>query len=120
MTGGGVQLPDAPLGGGVLGSSVGNVREVNNRAECTFVGPGEQVYAIQYRKLRFGWFSSRKIEKSKLERDNRWKIFWSPDIRGGTDEDDGEDDVVEVDLTDELDLEFNDVYVDEDGMELMF
>lgn len=125
-TGGGVQL--AGLAGGlapalVIGARVNSVREVNNHNEHAFSGSGEQIYAIQYRKLKFSWFSSRKIEKSFLEHNNRWKVFWEPGIRGGEDDDDDEeeDDVLEVDFTDELDLGLDEVYISEDGTEeLMF
>jgi hypothetical protein len=35
-----------------------------------FVAPGEQVIAIQYRKLKFKWFSSRTLESAYPEKGN--------------------------------------------------
>lgn len=127
-TGGGVQISGSLLFGGTTPEPVGNalvsrvssMREVKKDSQSTFVATGEQIYAIQYRKLKFGWFSSRAIDKSFLEHDNRWKII-SAELRGDDSEDEEEDDVVEVDLTDELGLEYNETYVSEDGtVELRF
>lgn len=126
-TGGGAEISGLPAGvalapvGGILNARVHTVREVDSRFECKFDTTGEQIYAIQYRKLKFKWHSSRELDNASLERNNRWKILWSPDMRGSTGEDldDGEDDVLEVDLTDELDFEFNEKYVSEDGTEIL-
>lgn len=122
-TGGGVQLSILPSGAvpepaqNVLAARVNSAREVNNHRECTFSGSGEHIYAIQYRKLRFSWYSSRDIKKSFLEPNNRWKIFWEPGTRGAESEDEEEDDVLEVDFTDDFELGFDEVYVSEDGIE---
>lgn len=122
-TGGGIQLSAAAGGAvpdlvqNVLGARVNSLREVNNQRECAFSGSGEQIYAVQYRKLRFSWYSSRDIKKSFLEPNNRWKVFWDPGARGEENEDDGEDDVLEVDFEDEFDLGLDEVYVSEDGIE---
>ncbi|KAL0631811.1 hypothetical protein Q9L58_009321 [Maublancomyces gigas] len=123
LIGGGFQTPD--LAGGavarpvqdMISARVNSAREVTNHHECTFSGSGEQIYAIQYRKLKFSWFSSRNIEKSCLERDNRWKVFWDPGIRGEESDEEEEDDLLEVDFTDDFDLGFDEVYVSEDGIE---
>ncbi|KAH0604954.1 uncharacterized protein H6S33_004936 [Morchella sextelata] len=40
----------------------------------TFEAPGEQVYAVQFRKVVFRWFSSRKIEKGMLK-ENQWRVY---------------------------------------------
>jgi len=79
----------------------------------TFDVHGEQVYAVQYRKVVFKWYSSRSLDSASLEKSNRWKIQWG--VRGQ--EDDGEDDVLEANLTDELELDFEEQYVSEDGTE---
>lgn len=122
-TGGDIQL-SVGAGGAVpslvqntLGARVNSLREVNNQRECTFSGSGEQIYAVQYRKLRFSWYSSRDIKNSFLEPNNRWKVFWEAGARGEESEDEGEDDVLEVDFADEFDIGFDEVYVGEDGIE---
>jgi len=43
--------------------------------KMAFTAPGEQVFAVQYRKIRFAWFSSRYVDKAYLEEGNRWKIY---------------------------------------------
>lgn len=125
-TSGGVHLRGSSLVGGTtpsptamvnaLNSRVNSTRDVNNRSEKSFDAPGEQIYAIQYRKVEFKFFSSRSLEKASLERDNRWKTFWSDDVRGSLPTE-VEDDVLEADLTDELELEYDETYASEDGTE---
>lgn len=66
-----------------------------------FIATEEQVIAIQYRRLRFRWYSSRNIDRATLMENNRWQMCW--DMRGQ--EDEQTDDVVEVDLVEELELE---------------
>lgn len=66
-----------------------------------FVSPGEQICAVQYRKVRFRWFSARDLGSAGLERDgSRWRMNWN--IRGQEVE---MNDIVEADLQDELELE---------------
>jgi hypothetical protein len=59
----------------------------------SFTATGEQVYAIQYRKLRFKWYASHDLHDQPLG-PNKWNTYWT--FRGQT------DDVVEVDLEDDL------------------
>jgi hypothetical protein len=44
--------------------------------ETGFVAEGEQIYAIQYRKVKFDLFSSRDMGEAYLEEGNRWKVMW--------------------------------------------
>jgi hypothetical protein len=82
----------------------------------------ERVWAVQYRKVEFKWFSSKRIEKGALEKENRWKLCWTgmegirsykeeeeeeeeEDSGSREDEEDEDDeDVLEVDLADEDEL----------------
>lgn len=119
-TGGGAHLSDLTGGtvpGFVGGARINSVREVRNNHEHAFSGTGEQIYAIQYRKLKFSWFSSPTIEKSFLEPCNRWKVFWEPGNRGEESDEEEEDDVVEVEFTDEFDFGLDEVHFSEDGDE---
>lgn len=96
---GGVQASVGPPGTAVvdLSSTVGGGREVGKNYKRSFGSIGEQIYAVQYRKLKFKWFSSRSIQSSFLEPNNRWKIC--SEVRG--DEEDDEDDVVEVEISED-------------------
>lgn len=76
-----------------LTTAVDGERESESRFKRSFVTMGEQIYAVQYRKIRFRWFSSRSVGNSFLEPRNRWKVCF--DVRG-SEEDEGEGDVVEV------------------------
>lgn len=85
----------------------------SNSHERSFGAPGEQIYAVQYRKLRFNWFSSRHVDKAELERDNRWKV--SLGLRGGDNR--NVDDVLEAYLADGMEAKGGERVVSSDGME---
>ncbi|RPA98566.1 hypothetical protein L873DRAFT_1686870 [Choiromyces venosus 120613-1] len=80
------------------GAGFDTIRDASSKNYVTITTLGEQIYAVQYRKLEFKGFSSRTLDKLTLERGNRWKVFWG--LRGV--EDTGDDDVVEANLSDEL------------------
>jgi hypothetical protein len=87
--------------------------------DSTFVpvASDELIIAVQYRKVQFKWFSSRKIDSAFLEMGcNRWKVFL---ISARADLDDGEDDVVEADLQEDIgeeDVEEEgDIYINTGG-----
>lgn len=84
----------APLGG-IVDPSVGFQRQGLDGAHIRFVAPGEQVCAIEYRKLRHEWLSSKRIEKSRLSNVRQWSS-----MERARDEEDGEDDIIEVGLGD--------------------
>jgi hypothetical protein len=76
--------------------------------------PGEQICAVQYCKVRLNWFRSSDVQNSKLEKGNRWKLYWDGGDRGGGDGPDS----VEADLQDDLmldDDEFNECSLDDYG-----
>ena len=60
------------------------------------VAPGEQVSAVQDRKVKFKGFSSRDLDKAQLEKGSRWKMQRS--FRG---QEDGVNDIVEPWLSDD-------------------
>jgi len=81
-----------------------------------FVADGEQICAIQYRKVRFKWFSSRDLDAAMLEKKIRWKSDWN--VRG---QEPGINDVLEVDLHDELEIEGDrEVYTSETEGKFLF
>lgn len=58
----------------------------------SFVAPGEQVYAVQYRKVAFKWYSwSKKVESGMLT-DEMWRVY----AGRGEAEDTAEDDTMEA------------------------
>lgn len=74
---GGVVLPL----GDFLDVGAGLSRQKQNAEKISFVAPGEQIFAVQYRKIQFARFSGRDIDKASLELGNSWKIY--VEARGG-------------------------------------
>lgn len=69
-----------------------------------FDAPGDQVFAMHYRKVKFKWYSSKKVSNSFLETGSRWKPYWQ--WRGEDDEGEDEDeDILDASLADDSDLE---------------
>lgn len=66
-----------------------------------FTAPGDQIYAVQYRKLKFKWFS-RPESSSFLEKKSRWEF--SMEWRGDDDGEDGEE-ILEASLEDDSEQE---------------
>jgi hypothetical protein len=84
----------------ILDSGVKAERPKGNETLGTFLAEGEQVYAVQYRKVEFRWFSSGKVsEEATLREGAVWKSFWTRNV--GT-EDEGEVDSVEARIDDQL------------------
>lgn len=117
--GGGVSMQIGALTGGTtsvpvmdLTTTFDSTWQSGNKHQRVFDAPGEQIYAVQYRKVQFKWYSSRKIENGFLEQKNRWKLYWG--LRG---DDDGNEDVVEANLSDDMGLEWepDEVYTSADG-----
>lgn len=65
-----------------------------------FVAQGEQIIAVQYRKVRFRFLSSKSVGKATLAKETRWERYDRPRYL----QSDGED-IVEVELEDDLTLE---------------
>jgi hypothetical protein len=93
-------LPASKLLGNPIPASLGDAKvlvehRTEKHMETGFVAEGEQIYAIQYRKVKFGLFSSRNMDEAYLEEGNRWKVMWK--TMGAKEE---ENDVLEVTLVD--------------------
>jgi hypothetical protein len=58
------------------------------------VAAGEQVYAVQYRKIRFKWHSSRDLNPATLEKGSRWVVHGGV-VRGQV----GTNDVLEASVS---------------------
>jgi hypothetical protein len=64
--------------------------------------PGERIYAICFRKVRFDWFSSRVERTGKLEKDNCWIVT---SMRGSDGDSDGESeglDAIEINFEEDI------------------
>jgi len=99
-------------GGADLTGGIGVDVNAEQRQQSGFDIPGEQIYAVQYRKLKFKWYSSRSLKNGVLEKDNRWKLYW--DVRGDNEE---QDDVLELVFADELGEGKNESDGEESGYE---
>jgi hypothetical protein len=104
---------DDALANGILDAGLSGARHESHTHQRCFTAPGEQIYAVQYRKVDFKWFSSRSVDNAFLESNNRWKIFW--EVRGKQND---ENNVLEADVVDGIDFERAcDIYITEDGQE---
>jgi hypothetical protein len=109
-SGGGVQIPLGAILAGGLDPTLGLV-DVGLKGELgktakqqqVYLAPEEQIYAVQYRKIAFKWFSSKSVDAAFLDAKNRWKIL-GEEVRGPEEDDDDEEDIVEADIEDILAL----------------
>ncbi|EMD64885.1 hypothetical protein GGP41_002857 [Bipolaris sorokiniana] len=68
---GGVVLPL----GDFLDVGAGLSGQKQDDEKVSFVAPGEQIFAVQYRKIEFARFLGRDIDKASLELGNSWKVY---------------------------------------------
>ncbi|KAF4427471.1 hypothetical protein FACUT_9588 [Fusarium acutatum] len=65
-----------PTGAAPLDPKLVAQHRARKHRETGFVGQGEQIYAIQYRKVKWQLFSSHNMETAFLEEGNRWQVMW--------------------------------------------
>ncbi|KAF7538421.1 hypothetical protein G7054_g3017 [Neopestalotiopsis clavispora] len=92
-TGAGVPIPVE----GMLDVGIEANRERSQKNNATYTAPGEQIFAVQYRQLRFARFSREKMADIQLEKGNRWNIFL-----GSRGEDEEDEQTVEVEIGGDL------------------
>ncbi len=85
--------------GDTLDLSVRGHRQVLGETQSQFRVIGDQICALQYRKLRHAWLSTKRVDKTRLS-----KPWWSS-VERWRDEEEGEDDVIEVELVQLDDLD---------------
>jgi len=56
-----------------VGASMSRTKQ--SSTEISFHAPGEQVFAIQYRKIKLARFSSEDLDKACLGRGTKWRIY---------------------------------------------
>ncbi|KAJ9492836.1 hypothetical protein VN97_g390 [Penicillium thymicola] len=92
----GVVVPFGELADPRLAGSSGRVEDLQRQ----FVAQGEQIIAVQYRKVRFRFLSSKSVENATLAKEARWERYDRPRYLQSDMED-----VIEVALDDDLSLE---------------
>jgi hypothetical protein len=68
--------------------------------ERSFLAPGEQVYTVQYRKVRFGFLGKKEAKDAVLKGGKPWKVQLQD---RGEDEDEEDDEMIEAGLEDNED-----------------
>jgi hypothetical protein len=86
--------------GNIMDPSVEANRHDLESSQSHFVTSGEWVCAFQYRKLQHRWLSSRAIDTSRLSKVPRWSS-----VERGRDDEEGQDDIIEVEMTSMHDLD---------------
>ncbi|GAW18673.1 hypothetical protein ANO14919_081540 [Xylariales sp. No.14919] len=92
----GIPLPD-----GMLNVGAGGRHSINRSGKAGFFAPGEQIFAIQYRKIHVSWLKSRDTKNATLKKGNQWKIYMG--ARGETGVAEGVVDLVIGDYVNEED-----------------
>jgi len=77
----------------------GGSRGTMENEQRQFKAPGEQIYAVQYRKVRWTWFSSKKVDKMTLAKKAWWESYDRSRYL-----DTKTEDSIEVELEDETEL----------------
>jgi hypothetical protein len=91
----GAVVPAGELADPKLAGSSGRAEDRKRQ----FVAQGEQIIAVQYRKVRFRFLSSKSADKATLAKEARWERYDRPRYLQSD-----EEDMVEVALEDELPL----------------
>ncbi|OGE48711.1 hypothetical protein PENARI_c026G01127 [Penicillium arizonense] len=92
----GVVVPFSGLTDPRLAGSSGQAEDLQRH----FVAQGEQIIAVQYRKVQFRFFSSKSVDKATLAKEARWERYDRPRYLQSDIED-----MIEVVLDDDLSLE---------------
>ncbi|KAH8152706.1 uncharacterized protein LAJ45_02930 [Morchella importuna] len=89
-------------------------QDSGNIQELLYKSPGEQIFAILYRKVKYKFMTKRSLESMVLEANNRWKTVW--DWRGPASQVNVPN-ILEVNLVDDEDPLEEEEEDDEDGDE---
>lgn len=93
-----------PVGSGNaidVGASVSGIAASNKTLR--FMAPETQIYAVQFRKVRFSFFSPGNLDKAQLQRGNRWEVYLGGRGDGGADQ------VVEAQVQESSSVEVEDL-----------
>lgn len=89
----------APLAGLVDPSAHGDFSSFASNGTRIFA-PGEQICAIQFRRIKYKWLSSRVIKNLQLSKSRQWSCIEGDRRDAYEDEDDDDEDAIEVDIKD--------------------
>ncbi|MCJ1286058.1 hypothetical protein MMC26_005400 [Xylographa opegraphella] len=90
-----------------LGAGIGTL------GHQTFNSPEEQIFAVEYKPIKFKPWSKKKIEEAKLEEGpNRWEVFFGDRTKGTAAEE--EENIFEFNLDDNDDSDDSDEKDEED------
>ncbi|KAI9786108.1 MAG: hypothetical protein M1839_007518 [Geoglossum umbratile] len=92
----GIVVPFANIADPMLGG----FRDHTEDEQRQFIAPGEQIFAVQYRKVRWNWFASNKVDKMTLAKKTWWERYDRPRYLHSESED-----MIGVELEDEIALE---------------
>ncbi len=70
LTASGVVVPFSNVADPGLGGFRGGIEDEQGQ----FTAPGEQIYAVQYRKVRCRWFARNKVDEMTLAKKTWWEI----------------------------------------------
>lgn len=97
LTASGVVVPFSNVADPGLGGFRGRIEDEQRQ----FIAPGEQIYAVQYRKVRCRWFAGNKVDEMTLAKKTWWERYDRPRYLQSEIED-----IIEVELEeDEIALE---------------
>jgi len=107
--------------GAILDSGLGAGHLSQNTTETSYFAPGDRIIAVEYRKVRFEWFSSRKAGTAFLEKGNRWIVHHTSSRMEPTDdsEDVVEENLQEVSTKADLDIVYEVYCIGKDGDEFL-
>lgn len=80
--------------GDIIDPGIGRDHHDKSLALSQFIARRERMYAVQYRKASHEWLLSKDLDKSRLSKAPRWSC-----VEGSWAEVEGEDDTIEVKLT---------------------
>jgi hypothetical protein len=95
LTASGVVVPFTNIADPGLGGFRDRIEDEQRR----FIAPSEQIYAVQYRKVRWRWFTSNKVDGMTLAKKAWWERYDRPRYLKSESED-----MIEVELKDEIAL----------------
>ncbi|KAJ8131841.1 hypothetical protein O1611_g1785 [Lasiodiplodia mahajangana] len=64
-----------PVPNGILNVGAGGQHSIDGSRKAGFFAPGEQIFAVQYRKIHISWLKSRDMENATLKKGNQWKVY---------------------------------------------
>ncbi|PNP49901.1 hypothetical protein THARTR1_09431 [Trichoderma harzianum] len=118
-------VPAAVIAGAASGLDAAARVSLNRESyeNLGYTATGEQVFAVQYRKIRFALFSTKRVDTAYLDKSNRWKSYINTRSREGQQMDENATDGIEATPDESLRLEdLREGYdsIEVDGEEILY